>query len=274
MDDGKFFMPHVPCALLGRFIQFIWIARGILGHKRERVLPNGVVELIVNLGSPHKVLEREDYAPASLYRDCWVAGIQNRHLVIEAVRETNLVGIRFRPGGAYPFLGFPLSELTDQVIELDLINRALVADLRGPLLEARNDLERIACVERLLLRRLDVARAGHRAVEFVCEQIRATQGAVRIGDLVARTGLSHRRLVAHFERDVGMAPKALAQIHKFQNVLRRSHGIAAPDWSRIASECGYYDQPHLNHDFKRLSGLTPGEYLATRLEDFNHTNAD
>lgn len=235
--DGTFFLPHVPCAPLGRFIQFIWIARGMQAHKRERVLPNGVIELIVNLGSPHKVLERDDYAREALYRDCWVAGIQNRHLVIEAVRETDLVGIRFRPGGAYPFLGFPLSELTDQVIELDLIDRAFLADLRAPLLEARNDLERIACVERFLLRRLDVARAGHGAVQFVCEQIRATDGAVRIADLVARTGISHRRLVGNFERDVGMTPKGLARTEhpgvNFLQDLRTGTFVVCPPHNSI-----------------------------------------
>jgi AraC-like DNA-binding protein len=70
-----------------------------------------------------------------------------------------------------------------------------------------------------------------------------------------------------------MTPKALAQIHKFQHVLGRLRGSDA-DWGRIAAECGYYDQPHLYHDFKRLSGLAPRDYLATRLPDFNHTVAE
>lgn len=273
-EPETFFRPHVPRPALARFVKFIWIARGVSAHKRERVLPNGVIELIVNLGQPHKLLEREDYSRETLYRDCWVAGIQNRHLVIEAVRDTDLIGIRFHPGGAYPFLGIPLCELTDRVVELDLIDRALVDELRGRMLEVRDDDQRIAIAERVLLARLDSHWFGHRAVQFVCEQIRAAQGCVRIGELVERTGLSHRRLMGHFERDVGMTPKALAQIHKFQSVLRRVEGVADPDWSRIAVDCGYYDQPHLNHDFKRLSGLTPREYLATRLEDINHAVAD
>jgi AraC-like DNA-binding protein len=53
--------------------------------------------------------------------------------------------------------------------------------------------------------------------------------------------------------------------------LRRIASDGAPDWSRIAAECGYYDQPHLVHEFRRLSGLTPNEYLASRLPNLNHT---
>jgi AraC-like DNA-binding protein len=271
-----FFQPYRPREPITRFIECIWMARGRVAHKRERVLPNGVVELIVNLGSPHKVLDREDFSKQSVYKDCWVAGIQTRHLVIEAVRETDLVGIRFKPGGAPAFLRVPLAEITDQVIELDLIDRPLVTELRERVLEARSRAERLACVERVLARRLDESRQGHAAVQFMCRQIQAASGIVPIGDLVARAGLSHRRLMVHFGRDVGMTPKALAQIYKFQNALRhlRSFGVLAPDWGRIAAECGYYDQPHLYHEFKRLSGLTPSEYLATQLPDFNHTVAD
>jgi AraC-like DNA-binding protein len=269
-----FFRPHIPRGDLARFVQFIWIARGRVPHQRERVLPNGVIELIINLGEPHNVLEREDYSQRTVYRNCWLAGIQNRHIVIESLYGTDLIGIRFKPGGAYAFLGMPLAEVTDQVIEFDLIDRALGEALRGRVLQAKDDAARIECIERALRERLLGELAGHPAVQFVCDAIRATSGLVRIADLVERTGLSHRRLMDHFERNVGMAPKALAQVYKFQNVLKRIERDAAPDWSQVAAECGYYDQPHLNHEFRRLSGLTPTQYLATRLADFNHTVAD
>lgn len=39
MADAPFFRPHIPCAPLARFVQFIWITRGMVGHKRERVQP-------------------------------------------------------------------------------------------------------------------------------------------------------------------------------------------------------------------------------------------
>jgi len=269
-----FFRPHIPRGDLSRFVQFIWIARGRVPHKRERVLPNGVIELIINLGGPHNVLERDDYSQRTVYRDCWLAGIQSRHLVIESLYDTDLIGIRFKPGGAYAFFGMPLSEVTDQVVEFDLIDRVLCDELRGRVLQAKDDAARIECIERTLRQRLLSELAGHPAVQFVCDAIRATSGLVRIADLVERTGLSHRRLMDHFERNVGMTPKALAQVYKFQNVLKRIEREIAPDWSQVAAECGYYDQPHLNHEFRRMSGLTPTQYLATRLQDFNHTVAD
>jgi AraC-like DNA-binding protein len=262
---------HVPGPPLSRYIECLWRARGTGAHSRERVLPNGVVEVIVNLGSYHKVLARDDYSREQLYRESWVAGIQNRHLVIESVRETDLVGIRFRPGGAYALFGFPMSELADEVVELDLIHRQCFAELRERLWQATSTAEQFAVAESALLETLDFGRSAHPAVRHLAQRIRSWDGAVRISDLVAQVALSHKRLMELFQRDVGMTPKALAQIYRFQGVLRRIAHESAPDWSRVAADCGYYDQPHLVHEFRRLSGLTPSEYLASRLPDFNHT---
>jgi AraC-like DNA-binding protein len=262
---------HVPGPPLSRYIECLWRARGTGAHSRERVLPNGVVEVIVNLGSYHKVLARDDYSREQLYRESWVAGIQNRHLVIESVRETDLVGIRFRPGGAYALFGFPMSELADEVVELDLIRRQCFAELRERLWQAASTAEQFAVAESTLLETLDFGRSAHPAVRHLAQRIRSWDGAVRISDLVAQVALSHKRLMELFQRDVGMTPKALAQIYRFQGVLRRIAHESAPDWSRVAADCGYYDQPHLVHEFRRLSGLTPSEYLASRLPDFNHT---
>jgi len=53
---------------LSRFVECLWAVTGTAGHKRERVLPNGVVEVIINLGSFHKVLARDDYSREQLFK--------------------------------------------------------------------------------------------------------------------------------------------------------------------------------------------------------------
>ncbi len=199
------FRAHLPRPPLSRFVECLWAVTGTADHKRERVLPNGAVEVIINLGSYHKVLARDDYSREQLFKHSWVAGIQKRHLVIESLCENDLIGIRFRPGGAYALLGIPMNELSDQVIELELIQKQRFADLHEQLLEA------------------DSAEA-----RFALE------------------------------------------ICRFQSALRQIESVPQPDWTSVALDCGYYDQPHLIHEFRRLSGLTPGEYIAARLPNFNH----
>jgi AraC-like DNA-binding protein len=164
-----------------------------------------------------------------------------------------------------------MSELADEVIELELIRRQRFADLRAQLLQADSTAAKFRVVEAMLLDALDFGHGAHPAVAQLADRIRSWDGAVRISELVEQVALSHKRLMQLFQRDVGMTPKALAQIYRFQSVLRRIAGKSSPDWSRVAAECGYYDQPHLVHEFRRLSGLTPNEYLASRLPNLNHT---
>jgi len=270
------FAVHFPAPPLSRCVQFLWIAQDRFDFRRERVLPNGVVEVIVNLGPRFKVLANEDFSRAEVFDRAWVAGIQRRGLVIEPFAETDLLGIRIRPGGARALLGLPLHELTDRVVELELLDTLDLRGLRERMFVATSRADRFRIAEDVLREQLDESRAAHPAVAHVCRQIAAASGNVRIDRLVAETGYSERRLRQLFERDVGMGAKTLAAVCRFQHALRRvaNCGPDAIDRGRVAADCGYFDQSHLNHEFRRLAGLTPGAYLAARLSDINHAVVD
>ena len=63
----------------------------------------------------------------------------------------HLVGVRLRAGGAWPFLGIPLREFTDQVVELETIMGREIEDLRDALCEARDDDSRFDLLDRGLV---------------------------------------------------------------------------------------------------------------------------
>ena len=63
----------------------------------------------------------------------------------------HLVGVRLRAGGAWPFLGIPLREFTDQVVELETIMGRDIEDLRDTLCEARDDDSRFDLLDRGLV---------------------------------------------------------------------------------------------------------------------------
>ena len=112
---------------LEAYVEAFWFVRGRPDYSGEKVLPNGVVELIFNLGAPHKVIESDDGTRFRTFFDTWLAGLQERYLVIEAVDDFDLVGIRFRPGGATPFLRSSPAELTNNVVECGDFDPALAS---------------------------------------------------------------------------------------------------------------------------------------------------
>ena len=90
-------------------------------------------------------------------------------------------------------------------------------------------------------------------------QIRLRDGVVSIGRLRERTGWSKTRLASTFHEQVGVSPKQYARVMRFSRVIKLIHAETA-SFADIAHEAGYYDQPHMNAEFKELSGLTPTEF--------------
>ena len=72
---------------------------------------------------------------------------------------------------------------------------------------------------------------------------------------------SRKRIVARFRREVGLAPKAVARLVRFERARALTERAERPDWARIAVECGYYDQSHLINDFRAVTGRTPATFF-------------
>ena len=83
--------------------------------------------------------------------------------------------------------------------------------------------------------------------------------------LAEELGWSHRRLIARFREQVGLPPKIMGRILRFDRVTQLLLDVEGPRLAEVAYECGYYDQAHLNRDFRDFAGTTPGDYLARRL---------
>jgi AraC-like DNA-binding protein len=83
-------------------------------------------------------------------------------------------------------------------------------------------------------------------------------------------GLSARRFIELFHRQVGLTPKTFSRVRRFQRVLRAVHGRREIDWAQVALENGYYDQAHFIHDFQGFSGSTPSAYSSLAGPHLNH----
>jgi len=241
---------------LSEFVEQIWLYGGYsVPHSRERLMPTGTTELVINLGTGMAV----------------VAGVYSRPAFIETTdMSAGILGIHFRPGGAFPFFGVPAHALHNETVELESLWGSDAALLRERVLSAANDEMRFDILENELMRRARTLE-HHRAV---------SHGLFRLGrcstvaDVVEETGLSQRRFIQLFDGEVGITPKVYSRVTRFQRVLRRVHALDDVDWSDVAMAAGYYDQSHLIHEFASLAGITPSQYFARKTEHLNHVPAD
>ncbi len=255
---------------LDRALRCVWFARDDTGAAglRQRVLPNGVVELIISLrDEPYGVLRD---STVRTHRTAWLCGIQRGPLVIQAPADGLLVGLRFRPGGMRALWRVPLHELTDDVVAAEAIDGALLAALRDRLDAAATIEARMAVLTSLLTPRIDLDTLATGTVHAALRTLDRDR-EVGMGARAARLGVTHQHLVRIFRDGVGVPPRLLTRILRFDGVVRAVGPLTGPPrWATIAADAGYYDQSHLVSEFRLLAGVTPTEYWARRLPGGEH----
>lgn len=268
------FAIHGPAAPLDTYVESITCFAGLdPAHHREKLIPDGAIELIVDLGeTPKKLYASETGGAAIDFRRAWISGMQRRSIVIEAQPGAALLVIRFRPGGAYPLLAHDAETLTDAVFDLDAVLGRIATSLRDRVLDASTPATRIAAAEAWLRERLSPEPVPL-AVRHVVRRL-SRPGVLRIRDLAEETGFTQRHLLSLFRRWIGVSPKQFARIQRFQQVLAALTGnhptnplleakrLPDPDWAAVAATFGYADQSHLSHEFRAFAGMTPGAYVA------------
>ncbi|MDT8307667.1 MAG: helix-turn-helix domain-containing protein [Anaerolineae bacterium] len=257
---------HVPSAPLNYYVEAIWHSAGVAPAVREKILPSVSIGMTFNFGDPSRVSTPNR---ARQFTDCtesWISGLRSGYCFLEVSPTIQMMSVDFKPGGAFPFLHFPLSEAHNQTISLDAIWGSFAGVVREHLYEATTVQARFSLLERLLLARLSDAQNGLDAVRHAVEAIARCHGSLSIGELSARMGLSQKQLITQFKRAVGLTPKAMARVYRFRYVLQNLDPLAAVDWAEIAHQAHYYDQSHCHKDFKAFTGHSPGEYLRLRRE--------
>ena len=92
----------------------------------------------------------------------------------------------------------------------------------------------------------------------------ATRGRIRIGELAERVFLSRRRLSTLFVAELGITPKEAARTMRFTHAVSRiGEGVRSTslDLARVAAECGFADQSHLDREFRAFAGTSPSGWI-------------
>jgi transcriptional regulator GlxA family with amidase domain len=177
-----------------------------------------------------------------------------------------VLGVRFHPDGAAAVLREPQHALAGLTLGVDALSSALARRLTDVCSDAASVTDAVGLVQDSLARGADPLRLDPR-VRRVVDQIRRRRGQVVVEALAQEVGLTRRHLERRFLQLVGMSPKRLARIARFQHavgLLTRCE--SAQRGTDTAARCGYADQAHLIRDFREFAGCPPGEHLLRQAE--------
>jgi AraC-like DNA-binding protein len=262
---------YIPRPPLSDFVEVLWHYDGPgPPHARERCLPTGTMEIVVNLhDNEARVYDRRNADRPRKLRGPLVRGAHSGFFVIDTVGQESTMGVHFKPGGAFPFLG-PAGELRDALLPLEALWGAKAGELRDRLLDAATAEAKFDVLEQALLARIARLPGRHPAVAFALEQFQSLTQRPKVSEVARWSGLSQRRFIRVFDEEVGLTPKLFCRIQRFQRALRLVEDGRGMEWADVALESGFFDQAHLINGFRAFSGVTPTAYLASRSDHFNH----
>jgi AraC-like DNA-binding protein len=237
----------------------VWIQSVAAGSEphRHRTIPHGSVELQCEIGGlprvvgPQTVPRLETLAPG-----------------------TTAVGIRFRLGAAPTVLGVPASELVDLTIAAEELWGPAAVRIGELVASARTPEEAASALE---------AAAFARATEMEPDPVVAGAAALLlpgrtedVASLPSELYVSERTLRRRVQAAIGLPPKVVHRLLRFQGFLALAHGRGGDpaELAMLAAEAGYADQSHLTRECLRLAGLSPRALMQESLEHCRRAGHD
>lgn len=257
------FLTLRPSPPLAGVVENLWLREGPPpSHAFERVLPSGREEVIFNLSDGELRCYHDDGQPNGRTAGPIFVGLHRHGFVIDTRQQSAIMGVHFKPGGAWRLLGIPARELSDARIDFQSLIGHDAHRLMDRLMRCATPMEKLRLVDAALCRRR--LQSVHPAVTWAAEQMTRYPAMTRVARLAEEAGLSERRLGEIFANQVGINPKGFARLRRFQATLSRIHRHDHPDWCDLSLRVGYADQAHMIREFREFSGLTPAAYHAAR----------
>ena len=236
-----------------------------------RQLPCTFVPVIIDLDAGWSVAHREHATPLLL--GSFVAGVTDGPVLVGHDGSARCLQIDLTPLGARRLVGLPMSELANQSVPIDAVLGRLGRDLVQQVGDAPDWPTRFAIIDKAFRARLAEARPADPGVAWSLSQIVASGGAAVIGDHARELGWSHRRLIARYRDTVGLPPKLIARIVRFECLTAHITTNPAIDWASAAIVCGYFDQAHLAREVRELAGITPTDLRAATVNSVQDDGA-
>jgi len=178
---------------------------------------------------------------------------------------TRMVAVEFFPWGAIRLLGPPASNAVNPCTIPTQVSSALGARMQRLLVAGHLD-EALNLLEEWLLERASRIDLEPTPAVLAATRLVETRGLGTVAELAEGVGLSVRQLERQFRAQVGMSPKSLSRLARFEAAQRRIFEAGELSFTRLAHDLGYADQAHFSREFRAFAEQSPGGFMAEAKE--------
>lgn len=259
-----FEMPR-PSADHDKFVDcFIYFNGYTPGHSIERIVPDGHIYLIFELDDmPRFTYDNVTLEPKQQFTKCWLSGLQKNYISISALPDSEMFVIKFKPGGAIPYLHKTLDEVSNSIIPAEQVFGKEILELREKIYHVETPAEKYKIAEQYLSDRFDPDYLPDTTVYKAIDSIQCDPEFLdtTMIQLIDESGFSKKHFIDLFKKSVGITPKYFQRILRFNCIIPKVQQHEEISWPQISAECGFYDQAHFIREFRQFSGYNPKSFL-------------
>jgi AraC-like DNA-binding protein len=255
------YLKFYPAPALQQHIFFYYILEYEYQLENPLILhspPKGLGGMVFNFGDPYYTDNKQENWEK--VPDHFLAGQFTENYTLRLEGKVGMLGVVFYPNALPNLLGIPMSDLTDQRVDISLILGNKASILTEQILSAGTHHERIEILEKYLLEIFNSSNISVDIVDYALSIIMKSNGNISIDDLSDHLCMSMRHFRRRFTEKIGISPKFYARIKRFNHIMLLSETSPAT-WADLVFRGGYYDQAHFIRDFHSLSGKNPSEFI-------------
>ena len=199
------------------------------------------------------------YDGKAILAELWGASVTPTLLGSEANRYRVMLLIQLSPYGLYQITRCHQAELADKRISLKEVDQVLTHSLCCAFESANHIKELFSKCDKILFHYMENCVVSE-ALLVATKAVSDKRGQILVAELAKKVGYSERQLNRLFLMQIGMNVKSYTRLVRFNDVLKQMQKSPC-FFAALSQQAGYFDQAHLDKDFKAISGVTPQDYM-------------
>jgi AraC-like DNA-binding protein len=248
---------------LSPYVALIWVFEsrsGVPLADSRIIVPDGRAKIIVPYRNSlcaavsHRLLNAKEH-------HIFLVGIQsNPTTIASTATDTGTIGVELTPKGLYHLFKLSMHEITNRMVSFEEAFGPPGARLQTMVGDAEDPQQKIVLLQTALTHLLQQNDKEYALLDHTLDLLAQTHGMMPVQELAAHIGYTRRYLDRLFQEHVGVSPKSLASILRFQEVYQGWMQHQSPTFFSNHWPAYYYDQSHFIKEFKRFTGFTPQHY--------------
>jgi AraC-like DNA-binding protein len=197
------------------------------------------------------------HSPQSRKTHSLLIGPKTKGVLSKMSGHGAMIGIDFQPGAFFALTGIDLGKWKNQQLDASMEWPELPAPPPPPW----NPLSMhkwFESVEKLLVEKSRTFESHHfTRISRLIQSIRESEDALDVESLCETVGISKRTLQRVLPSEVGLSPRDLLRVVRFQKAIQSMNGSKLENLAAFANESGFFDQPHMNKEFQKLVQANP-----------------